>query len=87
MTEKTLNIKVEDEKGKQAQMVSQTNIKKNIKRYMYDRKEKMVSLSKKANINILKLIYLLYCPFSKVKLSTSIKLCKALNIELSKILN
>lgn len=87
MTEKTLNIKVEFEKGKQMQMVSQTNIKKNIKRYMYDRKERMVSLSNKANISILKLIYLLYCPFSKLKLSASIKLCKALNIELSEILN
>lgn len=67
--------------------ITQKRIRRNLKRQMKDKNINLKDISVKTNINIVKLIYLLYCPFSRFKLSSSIKICKALKINTSDILN
>ncbi|MFL0251422.1 helix-turn-helix domain-containing protein [Clostridium neuense] len=60
-------------------------IKNNIKNKMHIENISLEELSKKTNISILKLIFLLDFNFSKVKLSYAIKICKALKMKVSDI--
>lgn len=65
--------------------ISQETIKNNIKIKMNDKHIGIVLLSKITRINIFILVFLLYTPFKKVKLSEGIKICKALKIEVSAV--
>ncbi|WP_125153617.1 helix-turn-helix domain-containing protein [Clostridium rectalis] len=46
---------------------------------------KLNILACKTNINIVTLIILIYSPFSKIRLSNFIKICKTLKIKISDI--
>lgn len=85
MTERTLNIKVEKRK-ETVLKISQKTIKGNIKKYIKKEDMSLIYLSKNAHINILILIYMLYCPLSKIRLTNSFEICKALNLQLPKLL-
>lgn len=61
-------------------------IRLNIKKYLNNRNVKLIELSEKTHINIFALMFLMYYPFSKVKLTNAIKICKILKIELLDIL-
>ena len=61
-------------------------LKTNIRNKMLEKNIEASSLSKKSNINIIVLILLLYFPLYKVKLSQSISICKALNLNFSDII-
>lgn len=60
-------------------------IKNNIKNKMHTENISLFELSEKTNINICKLIFLLNFSFSKIKLSHAIKICEALEIQVSDI--
>ncbi|WP_315070913.1 hypothetical protein [uncultured Clostridium sp.] len=81
MEENILNV--EDEKEK---VVTQRLIKRNIRKYMNNEEINIFSLSKETQINLCKLIFLIYYPFSRIKLSNSFEICKALNLQLPKLL-
>jgi len=86
MTEQILHIKAKKREGEENGQINQGIIKSNIRRYINNKGTGLVDLSGSAHINIFILIYLLYCPFSKIKLSNSFKICKALNLQVSKLL-
>lgn len=67
--------------------VTQKSIKNNIKNYMKCDSINLLTLSRKASINYCILVFLLYFPFFKVRLTKAIKICKALEIKLSDILD
>jgi DNA-binding Xre family transcriptional regulator len=50
---------------------------------MVEREYNLKDLSKKSNINILKMAYLLFVPFSKIKLTQALNIAKALKIKVS----
>lgn len=85
MTEKLLNMKNEENNNTKKQ-VNQKSIKDNIKKQISNRNISIRELSKKTHLSVCRLILLLYCPFLKIKLSHSIKICKALKIKVSDIL-
>lgn len=60
-------------------------IKTNAKNQMVNKNINIIVLSKKAHINICILTFLLYFPFSKIKLTQSIRICKALKLKVSDI--
>ena len=65
--------------------ISQKIIKGNIKKQMFSEDIGVFVLSKKININIFILFFLLYTPFLKLKLNRTLKICKALKIGISDI--
>ena len=73
------------EKSKLAQLYENKRLQANIKNQMIDKNINIMDLSKKAHINVCILTFLLYFPFSKIKLTQSISICKALNLNLSDI--
>ncbi len=56
-----------------------------IKEEMKEKKISLGCLSKKSNISFIKLLYLLYIPFSTLKLSHGLSISKSLGISLSKL--
>jgi len=66
--------------------VNQKTIKEHIKNNMQGKNIGIISLSKITKINILSLILLLHLPFTKVRLSKTIKICRALNLQVSEII-
>lgn len=60
-------------------------IKINIKRYMCIKNINVLKLSKRAHLNIFRLILILYSPFSTIRLSESIRICKVLELGVSDI--
>jgi DNA-binding Xre family transcriptional regulator len=66
-------------------MVNHKSIKINIKTIMNAKNMGLLDLSKKSGVNIFVLMFLLYSNFSKLKLSNAIKICNALEIEVSEI--
>jgi DNA-binding Xre family transcriptional regulator len=71
--------------GRNNVRVSQRKTKTNIKNYMHSKNITVSILSHKTHINIYFLIFLLYFPFAKIKLTHAIKICKTLKISLSDI--
>lgn len=63
--------------------INSKTIKNNIKNKMCIENISLSELSRRTNISVLKLIFLLNFNFSKVRLSYAIKICKALKIEVS----
>lgn len=66
---------------------TQKKIKNNIKNHIKDNNINLLFLSKKAHINFCILAFILYFPFLKIRLIKAIKICNALEIKLSNILN
>ena len=60
-------------------------IKTNVKNQMVNKNINITVLSKKAHINIYILTFLLYFPFSKIKLTQSIRICEVLKLKVSNI--
>lgn len=60
-------------------------IKTNIKNKMAKENMKVYDLSRKTNIGIIKLFFLLCFPVCKIKLTQTISICKALNLNVSDI--
>ena len=82
MAENTLIIEME----KMDNYIIEKLIKSNIKKYIDIRGVSLFDLSKETKINIMILIYIIYVPYSKIKLSKAIMVCKALGIQLSDII-
>lgn len=61
-------------------------VKASIKKYMTKCNLNLKAFSKKSNINYFILIWLLYFPFSKIKLTQAIKICKSLDISVCQLL-
>jgi hypothetical protein len=62
------------------------NAKSNIKRTMNAQGISIKILSKRSNISTCKLFLLLYCPFSKIKLSQFMYISRSLKIRMSDLL-
>jgi len=60
-------------------------VKLTIRKHMIEKGASVFSISKRADINVLKMAYLLYLPFSKIKLTQGMNVCKALEINISKL--
>ena len=80
-----MEIEKETENKKTERKTGLKTIKANIKKQMCNRNINISALSKKTHINICILIFLLYFPFAKIKLTHAIKICKTLKISLSDI--
>lgn len=63
--------------------MKQKIVKFNIKNEMIKRNIAVLELSKRTHINIYSLIYVLYFPLSKVRLTQAISICRALNTDIS----
>lgn len=59
--------------------------KNNIRKFMTEKNIGISLLCKKTNISYLKLLYLVYAPFSKLKLTHGIKISNALGINISQL--
>ena len=79
--EKTLSKK----KSKLAQLYGNKRLQANVKNQMVNKNINITELSKKAHINIYILTFLLYFPFSKIKLTQSIRICKVLKLKVADI--
>ena len=65
--------------------ITHRSIKANIKKQMLNQNISISNLSQKTNINKYILIFLLYFPPSRLKLSHAIKICKVLKVKVSDI--
>lgn len=61
------------------------NEKNNIKRLMEEKSIGVPVLCKKTNISLLKMFYLMYVPFSKIKLSQGLQISKVLGVSMSQL--
>ncbi|OOM74457.1 hypothetical protein CLPUN_39100 [Clostridium puniceum] len=86
MKEKILNINAKKKEDKDVLQITQRTIKNNIKRYINGNNLNIIILSKSTDINILKLIFMIYFPFSKIKLSKAIIICNVLNLKPSDVI-
>lgn len=87
MTKDSLSIKIALEKNTNNSVgITQKIIKTNIINQMNIKHVSIIDLHKKTNINVCILIMLLHCPFLKIRLSHAIKICKALELNISSIL-
>ena len=57
-----------------------------IKKYILEKGFNIKTLSEGSHINILKLIYLLYFPFARIKLTYALRISKALGININQLL-
>lgn len=73
------------EKSKLAQLYGNKRLQANVKNQMVDKNINITDLSKKTHINVCILTFLLYFPFSKIKLTQSIRICEALKLKVSDI--
>lgn len=53
--------------------------------YMSEKGFNVKTLSKCSNINIFKLIYLLYFPFAKIKLTSALRISKAMGVSVDQL--
>lgn len=65
--------------------ISQKTVKANIKKQMFKKDIGVLLLSQKINMNICMLFFLIYTPLLKLRLSQTLKICKALKIGISDI--
>lgn len=61
------------------------NEKNNIKRLMEEKNIRVPVLCKKTNISFLKILYLVYVPFSKIKLTQGLQISKVLGVSMSQL--
>lgn len=61
-------------------------IKVKIKNVMKDKNTNILALSKKTHMNKFQLYYLLYFPYSKIKLSQHMDISRALGVHMSELL-
>ena len=80
-----MEIEKETENKKTERKTGLKTIKANIKKQMCNRNINISALSKKTHINICILIFLLYFPFAKLRLTQTIKICKALKLKISDV--
>jgi hypothetical protein len=64
-------------------MSNEGNGKSVIKKYMVEKGYSLRELSKKSNINILNITYLVFVPFSRIKLTQALSVTKVLGIKVS----
>lgn len=56
-----------------------------IKKHLIKKGMGLKTLSENSHISIIKLAYLLYFPFSRIKLTQALKICSALDISISQL--
>jgi DNA-binding Xre family transcriptional regulator len=67
-------------------IMDKREIKRKLKSEMRLKKMSLAAVSKKMNIKVFGLIYILYIPFASIKLTKFMGICKALGVSMSDIL-